>query len=162
MNIFVLDRDIRTCARYHADQHVVKMILESIQMLCTVLHEHGIDAPYKPTHAHHPCTLWTGASLANWIWLRTLALNLNDEYRYRFDHEEDHRSAQVARSLPPPPLVDRGLTPFAQAMPERYRVPGDAVQAYRNFYIGEKSAFATWTKHDPPRWFLVGVVRRES
>jgi hypothetical protein len=153
VNIFVLDTDIQTCAAYHADQHVGKMILESAQMLCTVLNEHGVPAPYKSTHVHHPCTLWAGGSLANWQWLRSLALALNEEYRYRFDREEDHRSAVVARGLPLPPIRDVGRTEFAQAMPEHYRVPGDAVRAYRRFYIGEKARFATWTRRPAPGWF---------
>jgi hypothetical protein len=154
MNIFVLDSDTEICARYHADQHVVKMILESAQMLCTVLNQNGILAPYRSTHEQHPCTLWAGRSLRNWEWLRTLALCLNEEYRYRYDRQTDHRSAAVVMGLPVPPLEDRGLTDFAQAMPERYRVPGNPVQAYRNYYIGEKAFFATWTKRDPPAWFV--------
>ncbi|MFO7949889.1 MAG: hypothetical protein R6U36_05925 [Candidatus Fermentibacteraceae bacterium] len=153
MNIFVLDRDVRRCAQYHADRHVVKMVLESAQMLCTVLAENGMQAPYRPTHSHHPCTLWAGESLANWRWLRELALALNGEYRYRFGSGRDHRSAVVARGLPEPPIPDLGLTEFAQAMPEEYRVPGDAVAAYRRFYVAEKSGLAGWTRRPVPDWF---------
>jgi hypothetical protein len=129
------------------------MILESAQMLCTVLHRHGVEAPYKPTHANHPCTIWSGESLANWKWLRRLALALNDEYRYRFGNKGDHSSAVVARKLPPPPIENIGLTEFAQAMPEKYRVRGDPVAAYRKFYIGEKSRFAKWTRRRVPGWY---------
>ena len=154
MNIFVLDRDISTCARYHADQHVIKMILESAQMLCTVLQQHGLDAPYRPTHAKHPCTIWAGNSLSNWLWLRELTLALNEEYKYRYAKEADHRSAIVVRDLPLPPIEDIGLTEFAQAMPDNYKVPGDPVQAYRAFYIGEKANFAKWTRRKPPAWFI--------
>ncbi len=157
MNIFVLDRDIRRCARHHADQHVVKMILEGAQMLCTVLHQAGMDAPYKPTHMKHPCTLWAGRSLANWVWLKKLTLQLNEEFRFRYDKSMDHRSATVVRSLPPPRIPDLGPTEFAQAMPQRYQVPGNPVQAYRNFYVGEKRFFATWTKRRPPRWFMAAI-----
>lgn len=156
MNIFVLDTDTMNCALYHSDRHVVKMVLESAQMLCTVLHQNGIAAPYRPTHAHHPCTLWTGASLSNWIWLRNLALALNDEYRFRYGRERDHASAVIAGALPVPPIRDLGLTEFAQAMPEEYRVPGDAVTAYRRFYIKEKSGFASWTGRPVPSWFEEG------
>ena len=35
MNIFILDNDIDKCAEYHLDKHIVKMPLESAQMLCT-------------------------------------------------------------------------------------------------------------------------------
>ena len=153
MNIFILDRNIKTCARYHADQHVVKMILESAQMLCTVVNRNGGRAPYKSTHPKHPCTLWTGRSLSNWRWLRRLALALNQEYRYRYGTASDHKSARVIQELPFPEIADIGLTEFAQAMPAQYRVPGDAVQAYRRFYIGEKARFAKWTRRRPPRWF---------
>ena len=153
MNIFVLDRDIGRCAQYHADRHVVKMVLESAQMLCTVLAENGVEAPYRPTHVHHPCTLWAGESLSNWRWLRELALALNDEYRYRFGSGRDHKSAEVARGLPEPPVPDLGLTEFAQAMPEEYRVRGDAVAAYRRFYMAEKSGFASWTGRPVPDWY---------
>ena len=156
MNIFVLDKDIQTCSKYHADQHVIKMILESAQMLCTVNHQFGLQAPYKSTHAKHPCTLWAADSLENWIWLRSLALHLNEEFRYRFDRQVDHKSAIVARELPVPPIESKGLTEFAQAMPEEYRSPGNAVKAYRQFYIAEKSKFATWTKRPVPEWFKAG------
>lgn len=156
MNIFVLDRDIPTCARYHADQHVIKMTLEAAQMLCTVVSLTGGEAPYRPTHIHHPCTIWSGRSLSNWRWLRRLALALNREYQYRFAVPSDHKSARVVRSLSPPPLSDTGLTEFAQAMPAKYRVSGDPVRAYRGFYIGEKSSFARWTRRRPPKWFIQG------
>lgn len=162
MNIFVLDLDIRACACYHADQHVVKMILESAQMLCTVVNLGGGRSPYKSTHPQHPCTQWAGASLANWLWLQRLALALNDEYRYRYRRDFDHKSAAVVRDLEPPPLADLGLTEFAQAMPEAYRVPGDAVQAYRRFYLGEKAHFATWTRRRTPRWFVEGLKLRAA
>ena len=157
MNIFVLDLDIDRCARYHADRHVVKMILESAQILCTVLHENGIPSPYRPTHRNHPCTRWAGRSLSNWSWLKRLALALNREYRYRYRRKQDHASARVARRLRPPPIPDIGLTEFAQAMPEPYRIPGDAVGAYRAFYIGEKAGFATWTRRRTPDWFVRGL-----
>jgi len=153
MNIFVLDTDTRKCARYHADRHVVKMILEATQMLCTVLAIHGVPAPYKPTHTNHPCTVWAGESLSNWLWLRALTLCLNEEYRFRFDRQRDHRSATIARALSLPPIRNRGITELAQVMPERYRVPGDPVRAYRRFYIAEKSRFATWTKRPKPDWY---------
>ena len=159
MNIFVLDRDVRKCARYHADQHVVKMVLESAQMLCSVLWQHGIEAPYKKTHVKHPCTVWAGESLGNWKWLRRLALALNDEYRYRFGKTIDHNSAVVVRGLPLPPLKDVGLTEFAQAMPEEYKVPDDAVSAYRRLYVKDKSRFVTWTRRRSPKWFRSALQR---
>ncbi|MFO7985351.1 MAG: pyrimidine dimer DNA glycosylase/endonuclease V [Desulfatiglandaceae bacterium] len=156
MNIFVLDQDIDICARYHADQHVVKMILESAQMLCTVVNQTGGKAPYKATHLTHPCTQWAGKSRSNWLWLQRLVLALNHEYRYRYRVSRDHKSSGVVRDLSPPPIDDSGLTEFAQVMPDKYKVPGNAVAAYRRFYVGEKYHFAKWTRRRPPEWFMPG------
>jgi len=38
MNIFFLDWDVKKCAEYHCDKHIVKMILETAQLLCGVHH----------------------------------------------------------------------------------------------------------------------------
>lgn len=162
MNIFVLDYDIQKCVEYHADQHVVKMILESTQMLCTVLNKLGLQAPYKSTHLRHPCTLLVCDSLENWKWLQTLALKLNEEYRFRFDRHKDHKSALIARTLPIPPIKNNGLTDFAQAMPDEYKCPGNAVKAYRRFYVAEKAHFAAWTKRPVPDWFKTGIQSRKQ
>ena len=47
MNIFVLDWDVRKCAQYHNDKHVVKMILETAQLLCGVLTQEQSDELLK-------------------------------------------------------------------------------------------------------------------
>ena len=153
MNIFILDSDQKKCAIYAADQHTTKMILESAQMLCTALNENGIQAPYKSFNPKHPCNLWVMESLSNWKWLRQHALNLETERHYRFPNSNHHKSVDIIHSLPEPPVDDIGLTPFPQAMPDEYRVPGNPVQAYRNFYIHDKSRFATWTRRAIPDWF---------
>ena len=160
MNIFVLDRDTRRCARYHCDQHVIKMILESTQMLCTALSKWGFTTPYRPTHTRHPCVLWVEESFDNFIWLRRLAIELNREFRYRFSRDRDHRSVEVIRALEGLEYERVGLTPFAQAMPEKYRVPDNAVEAYRAFYLGEKMGFAKWTRRKRPYW--IEKALRES
>jgi hypothetical protein len=153
MNIFLLDLDIDCCARYHCDQHVVKMILESAQLLCTGLSLHGIDElPYRPTHPGHPCALWVAESYDNFRWLTRLALALNSEYRYRFRRERDHRSIAVVRAVRKQRYAARGLTPFAQAMPEQFRDPKDPVRAYRRYYVAEKLGFARWTRRRVPAW----------
>jgi hypothetical protein len=152
LNIFILDEDVQRCARYHCDQHVVKMILESAQLLCTALNKKGFSTPYRSTHSKHPCVLWTEESYSNFKWLSRLALALNEEYRYRYGPESDHKSIEVVTAVQVFEFDDVGLTPFAQAMPDEYKVPGNAVAAYRNFYIGEKLTFATWTRRRKPAW----------
>ncbi|GJL77296.1 MAG: hypothetical protein NPINA01_02850 [Nitrospinaceae bacterium] len=153
MNIFVLDKDLKKAAQYHCDQHVVKMILEYAQILCTVCNLNGTPAPYKVTHAKHPCVLWAGSSLANWRWLKKLALELNEEYKFRFDKIDDHKSAQVISELQEPGIADEGLTEFVQTMPEQYINKQSAVKGYRAYYINEKVKFATWKKRKVPEWF---------
>ena len=152
MNIFILDNDIATCAQYHCDQHVVKMILESAQMLCTTLNKRGLKTPYRSTHSNHPCVLWLDQSYDNFLWLKELAAALNREYRFRYAKASDHASIKVINTIEHYRYPSRGLTPFAQAMPDEYKVHSDAVQAYRNFYIGEKLGFATWTRRPRPPW----------
>ena len=152
MNIFILDQDIERCARYHCDQHVVKMILESVQMLCTALNKKGLETPYRSTHSKHPCVLWVEESFDNFLWLKDLALCLNDEYRFRFERPADHKSIAVLDAISRHRYTGQGLTPFAQAMPDEYQVSGDAVLAYRQFYIAEKLKFARWTGREKPGW----------
>jgi len=153
MNIFFLDQDIKLCAKYHCDQHVIKMILESTQILSTVLHLKGIKTPYKPSHQNHPCVLWAGKSLQNWLWLRKLVFALNDEYKYRYDSIVNHKSYDVAKKLKVPSLPDLGLLEHPQVMPEEYKILRNPVKAYRNFYIFSKSKFATWRKRTEPKWY---------
>lgn len=139
MNIFALDMDPCKAAIMHCDKHVVKMILESVQMMSTVA-GHG----YKPTHTNHPCTLWVKKSKANWHWLYQLVNSLHDEWQYRFNHTHYHKSYLVMLELDMPNLPDVGLTPFAQAMPE-YLQQANAVEAYRNYYKTEKAHLLNFT-----------------
>ena len=152
MNIFILDNDIKKCAEYHCDQHAIKMILESVQLLCTALNKKNFKTPYKSTHMKHPCVLWVEESYNNFEWLSELALALNNEYKFRFEKDNDHKSISVLNEIQTHKYESNGLTPFPQAMPDKYKVDGDPVQAYRNFYIGEKMRFAKWTKRETPSW----------
>jgi hypothetical protein len=128
------------------------MILESVQMLCTALNKKGMSTPYKSTHINHPCVLWVEKSLGNFNWLGSLAIALNDEFRFRFEKDADHKSISVLNEISGYRYEDTGLTEFAQAMPDQYKVPGDPVKAYRQFYLGEKMTFARWTKRTLPDW----------
>jgi len=152
MNIFVLDLNIERCARYHCDQHVVKMILESTQIICTVLNKKGFQTPYRSTHTKHPCVLWAGESFDNLQWLSRLARALNREYKYRYRKSGPHVSIHVLDQVKEMRFESLGMTEFAQAMPDKYKVTGDPVRAYRAFYVGEKLPFATWTRRKRPKW----------
>jgi hypothetical protein len=157
MNIFVLSNDPREAAQQQCDRHVVKMILESAQMLSTVCHQHGAPAPYKATHPHHPCTLWAGECEENYLWLHQHLEGLLEEYtrRYGKTHKTHEHLAGLLENRPTLPKLG-ACTPFAQAMPEPYRVPDDPVSAYRNYYKAEKSAIAKWKHGNVPPWFGTG------
>jgi len=151
MNIFILDKDIEKCAQFHCDKHVVKMILESAQLLSTGARLNGLNEGYKMTHRNHPCSIWVRESLSNWKWLLALAEALNREYRFRFDKKINHKSYDLICSLSLPKNRDLGLTPFAQVMPERYQHK-NPVTAYRKYYRNEKSKIFKWTKRPRPPW----------
>jgi hypothetical protein len=155
MNIFLLDWDVKKCAQYHVDKHVVKMILETAQLLCGVHHvteQVTEQVPYKLSHKNHPCSIWVRESLSNYIYLCELGLELCKEYTYRY--EKRHKSQEVIEwcitNLPN--IEDKGITQPARAMPDEYKVES-VVQSYRNYYIGEKGSFAVWKKRKTPDWY---------
>lgn len=160
MNIFVLDTDPLLAAQYHVDKHIVKMPLETAQMLCTAHHllESPFEVPYKPTHKNHPCTLWVCQETANYLWLCELGMELCIEYTYRYEKrhkcqdviEQCHK--YVPHSQVYPNLISyQDHTPFAQAMPE-YFYDDDPVVAYRQYYALGKKHLHSWKKRDTPEW----------
>ncbi len=151
MNIFVLDYDIQKCVEATVNRHVVKMVLETSQLLCTTLNLLGVETPYKSCHMKHPCRLWTGVSQSNFVWLCEYGNALANEYTYRYG--KVHASLEVIKFCQKHVnvLPDGDLTPFAQAMPEQYK-DSDAVVAYRKYYLGEKRDLFSWTKREIPEW----------
>ena len=146
MNIFAVDTDPRRAANALCDQHIVKMALESAQMLSTVS-----GGPYKPTHQHHPCTIWVGTSENNYMWLQIHAMELCREYTRRWGGLHQCERVIAALSTPPIELPPLGLTPFMQAMPQELRHV-DHVRAYRAYY--RTKTFARWRHSLPPKWFF--------
>lgn len=163
MNIFVLDPDPHQAARMQCDKHVVKMVLESAQLLASAAHAHGVSQPpYAPTHPHHPCTKWAAASRENYLWLLDHFEGLLEEYTRRYGkvHLCERKGMREWFRAHADALPSRGLTPFAQAMPQEYRHP-DAVTAYRAYYRGAKSSFARWKSGAIPPWYAADPARPE-
>ena len=153
MNIFVLHTNPDTAARQQCDKHVVKMTLESAQLMATALVLNNLPSPYKPTHRNHPCAVWARANRNNFSWLLQHHLAMLDEYTKRFNKvhacaEHQHYWQAALNHLP-----DTPQTAFAQAMPVDLKIPGDAVTAYRNFYLRDKAYFARWTLTPVPDWW---------
>lgn len=157
MNIFILHKDPIKAAKMQCDQHVVKMILETAQMMCATYPEG--KPPYKRNHYNHPCTIWTRTSRDNYQWLYTHGIGLCHEYSHRY--KKIHSSQKVIEwcweNVNTLKFPEEGLTKFALAMPDCYKQE-DPVDSYRAFYIHEKSKFARWRKNrQPPSWYKKGI-----
>ena len=133
MNIFVLDENPRIAADYACDKHSVKMPLETAQMLCTALVQHGVK---NTQHGIALCQTYT--------------------VRYGRTHKcqkviEDCLS--ISHEIPA-----GELTPWPLAMKEEYRIEGSPVASYRKYYLEgktymNKSTGPQWKYTNPPDWY---------
>lgn len=185
MNIFYLDPDPKRCAEMHCDKHVVKMIIEYAQLLSTAhrildglptvghsasgrrktvyrLPDHRDSILYSATHVNHPSAIWVRHSYENYDWLNKMWLFLLEEYTYRYG--KVHACARLSDDLwSAPTNIPKGVgfTEPTPAMPDDYKVIGDSVQSYKNYYINAKSRFATWrgkiNSREVPTWYSEGV-----
>ena len=170
MNIFILDKDVYRSARFHCDKHIVKMPLETAQMLCTALREVvGEDASferqYKSTHKHHPCVKWASESYENYEYLCRLGVALCKEYTHRYSKYHKCWSVIVSCSLNSYKFQNRfpkqKRTKFAQAMPEEYKQV-DSVKAYRMYYLNEKQHLFAWKNRETPKFILDSQIKKTN
>jgi len=161
MNIFYLDQDVVKCAKYHFDKHVNVMIKESAQMLSTatwclnpLLAEdlYKQELCYLPTHINHPCNIWVRESNSNFLWLKNLAIYLNEEKKYRFE-SGNHKSIYVVLSLPVLNNIKTKFTKPALAITNKSLHCDDPVLSYRNYYMTDKRHMAKWTNREIPHWW---------
>ena len=143
MNIFYLDECPKKAARLQYNKHVVKMILESAQMLCTAHHHYGNgdNVPYKKAHYNHPSTIWVRQNSIHYDWLYAHMKALGDEYTKRYN--KVHMSITKCKYLWrfPNNIPRTEFTQPPQCMPDEYKDPC-SIQAYWNYYIGEKHIVA--------------------
>ena len=171
MNIFILSYIQSEIAEYMMDKHISKILLEAVQMLCSarrVLEPNDIqgNAPlYKLAHKNHPVTIWCRKSKANFVWVLDLIEHMHTEWKYRYNHPESkiHKSYLMALYLcehipPDDKFTEKGLTPFALAMPDKYKTD-DPVLSYRNYYMSaEKQKIASWNKNrGKPHWYKIKI-----
>jgi len=148
MNIFYLDPSPKTSAEAMTNKHVVKMIVESAQLLSTAHHIlDGLSeiAPfiYKPTHRNHPSAVWVREGVGNYNWLRDHLYWLLTEYGNRYGkHASDHATYKVYMALHRPPKNIPQVwtqTPIKMAITNQDHItPGDGVKSYRTYYLAEK------------------------
>ena len=179
MNIFILDNDPVIAAQMQCDKHVVRMIVESAQMLSTVhrmldgvmerrpsksgsmlqyfkLEDEREDLLYKACHFNHPSTVWTRESMHNYRWHYIHFTALCDEYTYRYGktHSTDTKLREALAKLPDNIPVKK-MTPFKLAMSSFPECISECpVESYRKFYETKQHRFKMdWTKRQVPEWF---------
>lgn len=176
MNIFYLEHDVTRCAKAHVDKHCVKMILEYAQLLSTahrvidgikmvgvstktgrkqtryVISDGRESSLYVATHINHPSAVWVRHSSSNYDWLFKLFVTLMCEYTYRYG--KVHATSRLADHLSNAPknIVDGSFTEPTPAMPEQYKVSGDSITSYRNYYLGDKRRMFSWKRREVPTW----------
>lgn len=180
MNIFFLSSDPNECAKFHNNKHLISQLKESAQLLSTahrVLDGHQIvekklsgrkvkrwklddflldNALYKATHINHPSAVWVRQSIANYKWLVNLLYSLCAEYTHRYEkiHKVEHSGLLNHLFICYPRNISYNtFTEPPPAMPDIYKVCGDSIQSYRNYYMGAKREFANWKKRPVPLWF---------
>lgn len=158
MNIFFLSYDPHKCAILHCDKHVVKMILESCQILCTTWHvldpNHKSFKPiYKKTHINHPSVKWARESKLHYNWLCQLGLALCKEYTFRYDkiHKCEQYIVELLNNIPP--IVGKKWKDPPQAMPNEFKKI-TSLRGYRNYYANGKSHLHKWKRRQVP-YFLI-------
>lgn len=178
MNIFYIDHDPVQAAQWMVDKHVVKMILESAQLLSTahrvldghefqdksktgrkvrrwVLDDSRDAVVYTATHINHPSAIWCRESVENYNWLVDHFFALMQEYTYRYN--KTHKCfGDLSYMLQSPPnnLKEWDWTPMPSAMADEYKISDDPLTNYRNYYKIGKSNMHKWTNRKPPEWIV--------
>ena len=173
MNIFYLDHDPIKCAEMHVNKHCVKMILEYAQLLSTAhrvldgtisiglsksgrkrkqyfLADKREQVLYSATHINHPSAVWVRQSDKNYSWLFEMFQSLLEEYTYRYGKKHACEKLVWALEVRPNNIPRGHFTEPTPAMPDHYKVAGDSIQSYKNYYLGEKSHMFVWKNRQTP------------
>jgi hypothetical protein len=178
MNIFYIDHDPIKAAQGMVDKHVVKMILESAQLLSTahrlldgtqvegtsktgrkakrwILHDGRQDVLYLATHIHHPSAVWCRQSVENYSWLVEHFFALMHEYTHRYTKKHAcFGELSFMLQSPPHKLKDYDWTNMPCAMADEYKISDDPLTNYRNYYKIGKATMHKWTNRQPPEWII--------
>ena len=180
MNIFFLDKNPKKAAEYMTDKHVVKMILESAQLLCTahrvldgrvkktvniasnrtktdyVFFDEREKELYKATHINHPSSKWVREDRNNYYWLFEHFVALLKEYSFRYGKQ--HKCSKLVNMLMVSPknikkdLSNLETTTPPNAMDEVFIISDNPIMNYRNYYKQGKKHLHKWTKRERPEW----------
>lgn len=161
MNIFAVDTCPVKSARALPDKLIVKMSLETAQMLSTAHrylspNEYCVEKGlYKKAYFNHPCTIWARTTHENYRWLLLHFITLCEEYYFRYGkYHASWTKLWDGLKIFPMNIQEGDLTDFAQAMPDQYKNPSNHVDAYRKYMIAEKH-YAKWEKGtEKPNWWV--------
>mgnify|MGYP001327298768 CR=1 FL=1 len=135
MNIFCSSPDPFESAKFLDNKRVVKMVLETCQLLSTAINLSGGQGPYRSTHMNHPCSIWTRQSKHNYNWLVKHFDALLNEYTRRYGRV--HKCRQYLRELyEGVQFIPHGpFTPFPNCT--TFKQVDNVYEAYR-LYLNEK------------------------
>jgi hypothetical protein len=176
VNIFYVEKDPSDAALSLVDKHVVKMILESAQLLSTahrIIDGEEIEGKsksgrkarrwtlpdarehvmYQATHINHPSAVWCRNSVQNYDWLVDHMFALMGEYTHRYGKTHKcYGELSYMLQSPPHKLKDWDWTPMPSCMAEEYIISDDPLTNYRNYYRIGKLNLHKWTNRQPPEW----------
>lgn len=153
MNWFYLFSNRRAAARLLGDPHLTKMPLETTQLLSNAYHCHEAKfkpCPYKPTHTHHPWSIWVCRRKRNFLHMAAYGLALCIEFRARRNKAHGCEK-HILNMLRSPPKFKKHLRPEQKpwtrmsragkfkiplCMPEKFH-RNDATLAYRKYYFSK-------------------------
>lgn len=150
MNIFVTSSYPDLSAQVLPDRHIVKMPIESAQMLAIAFHEYGYGTlpkkdgtPYdvsSKSRRNHPCTKWVIDHPAHMLWLIRHAQSLCTEYTLRYNKVHStitaiQRAAIVMENKGHLPFHYSTDLKFVRSMPDdlKYDNSIDTPTAYKKF-----------------------------
>ena len=139
MNIFYIDTCPVKAAQMQCDKHVVKMILESAQMLCAAHHIEGDgNVPYKLAHKNHPSTVWVRSNRKHYDWLYRHFKGLSEEYTDRYG--KVHLSWEKCHTpllFAPSSILDTEWVDPPQCMPDECKRE-TSLEGYTEYYFNYK------------------------
>lgn len=162
MNIFVTDKSYEISAQNLDDKRVVKMILESAQLLSTAIFlNRGIQYEniYKPTHKNHPCSLWAALNISNWYWLYNHMVSLCQEYSFRYSKTHSSESLLLYLKMYSEYIPQGYITNFVNCTRSKvvdFRNIKDVYLAYKKYLTikwDNDKLKPKWTERKPPNWY---------
>lgn len=156
VNIFYLHPSPLTAARWLHDKHLVKMVLESAQLLstaCQIIIMERDTKLYKPTHMYHPCTQWLLKSRYNAEWLYDHYIALCDQFMDKFRH--NHKSRDLCNAIEGhiPLFPNEDFTEPPLCMPDDCKIDGQpAYQCYQLYYLRYKIRIGSYRRVKMPYW----------